>query len=295
MKFLIRHYRHSVVVAVLAFALLAAVHANAQSDALPSWNDGPAKQSIQNFVKAVTDNSSAKYVNPQDRIATFDQDGTLWVEHPIYTQAVFALDRLRELAPAHREWKNREPFKAVLAGDRKAMSKFTEADWEVIVTVTHSGMGTEAFEEIVKKWLAQARDPRWHRPVSDVGEGVVVITTPANPLMIKGMLPGETRSYSQQVSVVALDDPTDQRYTGTLNGTYTYLGTYAVTVPAGTYTAGLFRLSCYGKVGPAHTQDTAYYFFAPGTGVVAMISQEDATAFWIIYIDTSSGKVLASK
>lgn len=131
--------------------------------------------------------------------------------------------------------------------------------------------------------------------VSDVGEGVVVITTPANPFMIKGMLPGETRSYSQQVSVVALDDPTDQKYSGTLNGAFTYLGTYAVTVPAGTYTAALFPLSCYGKVGPAHTQDTAYYFFAPGTGVVAMISQENATAFWIIHIDTSSGKVLASK
>jgi len=128
--------------------------------------------------------------------------------------------------------------------------------------------------------------------VTDTGEGVVVITTPANPFVIKGMKPGETRSYSQQVSVIELDDPADQEYSGSLHGTYTYVGTYQVTVPAGSYEAVLLRLKCEGKVGPAHTHDTAYYFFAPGKGVVAMISQEDATAFWIIHIDTTSGKVL---
>ena len=131
--------------------------------------------------------------------------------------------------------------------------------------------------------------------VSDMGEGVVVTTTPANPFVLKGMHPGEMRSYTQQVAVLALDNPADQKYSGSLKGSYTYVGTYQVTVPAGTFSAVLFRLSCDGKVGPAHTHDTAYYFFAPGTGVVAMISQEDATAFWIIHIDTSSGKVLASK
>jgi hypothetical protein len=128
--------------------------------------------------------------------------------------------------------------------------------------------------------------------VTDTSEGVVVITTPANPFVLKGMKPGETRSYSQQVSVIELDDPADQEYSGSLNGTYTYVGTYQVTVPAGTYEAVLLRLKCEGKVGPAQTHDTAYYFFAPEKGVVAMISQEDATAFWIIHIDTSSGKVL---
>ena len=128
--------------------------------------------------------------------------------------------------------------------------------------------------------------------VSDTSEGVVVITTPANPFVLKGMKPGETRSYSQQVSVIELDDPADQEYSGSLHGTYTYVGTYQVTVPAGSYEAVLLRLKCEGKVGPAHTHDTAYYFFAPGKGVVAMISQEDATAFWIIHIDTTSGKVL---
>jgi hypothetical protein len=108
------------------------------------------------------------------------------------------------------------------------------------------------------------------------------------------MKPGETQSFSQKVSVNYLDDPTDQRYSGTLSGTYTYVGTYQVTVPAGTYPAVLFRLKYEGKVGPAHTQDTAYYMFAPGVGVVAMISQEDVEAFWIIHIDSKAGKVLAS-
>jgi hypothetical protein len=128
--------------------------------------------------------------------------------------------------------------------------------------------------------------------VTDTSEGVVVITTPANPFVLKSMKPGETRSYSQQVSVIELDDPADQEYSGSLNGTYTYVGTYQVTVPAGTYEAVLLRLKCEGKVGPAHTHDTAYYFFTRGKGVVAMISQENATAFWIIHIDTTSGKVL---
>jgi hypothetical protein len=128
--------------------------------------------------------------------------------------------------------------------------------------------------------------------ISDMGEGVVVITTPANPFVLKGMKPGESRSYLQHVMVNSLDDPTDQEYSGSLNGTYTYLGSYQVRVPAGTYQAILFRLRCHGKVGPADTQDTAYYLFAPRKAVIAMISQESATAFWLIHIDTTSGKVL---
>ena len=131
--------------------------------------------------------------------------------------------------------------------------------------------------------------------VSDAGEGVIVVATPANPFVPKGMKPGETRSYSQQVSVNYLDDPADQKYSGSLNGTYTYVGTYQVTVPAGTYEAVLFRVKCEGKIGPAHTQNTAYNFFAPGVGMVAMILQEDVTAFWIYHIDTTIGKVLTSR
>jgi hypothetical protein len=131
--------------------------------------------------------------------------------------------------------------------------------------------------------------------LTDSGEGVVVVTTPANPFVPKGIQPGETRTYAQQVSVNYLDDPSDQKYSGTINGTYTYLGTYQVTVPAGTFPAVLFRVNCEGKVGPAHTQNTGYNFFAPGIGMVAMILEEDVTAFWLFNIDSTTGKVLMSK
>ena len=161
--------KKAVLVALLALFVFALnpnpLHA---ADALPSWNDGPAKQEILDFVRDTTDKTSAKYVKPEERIATFDQDGTLWVEHPLYTQAVFALDRVRELAPKHPEWKNKEPFKAVIAGDREAIAKFTEQDWERIVAATHAGMSTEAFLEIVKQWLATAKHPRFKRPYTEL-------------------------------------------------------------------------------------------------------------------------------
>jgi phosphoglycolate phosphatase-like HAD superfamily hydrolase len=142
-----------------------AIAAAAQSDdPLPSWNDGPAKQAIVGFVDAVTTESGADFVAPEDRIATFDQDGTLWVEHPLYGQAMFALDRVGALASKHPEWKNQEPFKAVLAGDREAMARFTEGDWAHIIGATHAEMTNEAFSEIVQEWLAKAKDPRFERP-----------------------------------------------------------------------------------------------------------------------------------
>jgi len=138
------------------------------ADPLPSWNDGPAKQAIIAFVKTTTDKSNPKFVLPEDRIATFDQDGTTWVEHPIYTQLRFALDRVATLAPQHPEWKETEPFKSVLGGDREAMSKFSEKDWMEIVAVTHSGMGTEDFVALVKPWIATAKAPRFDRPYTDL-------------------------------------------------------------------------------------------------------------------------------
>ncbi|MFZ0678916.1 hypothetical protein [Candidatus Binatus sp.] len=131
--------------------------------------------------------------------------------------------------------------------------------------------------------------------LTDAGEGVVVVTTPANPFVPKGIQPGQSQTYTQQVSVNYLDDPSDQKYSGTINGTYTYLGTYQVTVPAGTFPAALFRVDCEGKVGPAHTHNTGYNFFAPGVGMVAMILEEDVTAFWLFNIDSTTGKVLMSK
>jgi len=130
--------------------------------------------------------------------------------------------------------------------------------------------------------------------ISDLDEGVVVVTTPPNPFLLGGMQPGESRTFSQSVAVNYLDDPTSRDYSGAMNGKYTYVGTYQVAVPAGTYQAILVRLSYEGKVGPAHTTDTAYYLFAPQVGVVAMVTQENVVAFWIIHIDSKSGKVLMS-
>ena len=144
------------------------VGSQAQGDTLASWNDGPAKDAVLRFVRDTTDKSSPKYVEPADRIATFDQDGTLWTEHPIYGQAAFALARVVEMAPKHPDWKTREPFKSVIAGDREAMSRFTEADWLQIVAVTHTGMSNEAFAGLVKDWLAEAKAPRFERPYTDL-------------------------------------------------------------------------------------------------------------------------------
>jgi len=155
-------------VAILSAHLGRTEGGQTQSDPLPSWNDGPAKAAVFAFVRDATDKSSPKYVEPADRIATFDQDGTLWTEHPLYGQAAFALARVGEMASSHPEWKQKEPFKSVLAGDREAMSKFTEADWLQIVAVTHAGMSTETFQGLVKDWLARAKAPRFDRPYTDL-------------------------------------------------------------------------------------------------------------------------------
>ena len=153
-----------------AIAALSAVPhvAEAADDPLPAWNDGSAKQAILSFVKDTTDKSSPKYVQPKDRVATFDQDGTLWTEHPLYTQAMFALDRLAKLAPQHPEWKQTDPFKSVITGDHAAMEKFTEKDWMEIVAVTHAGMGTEDFLTLVRQWITTAKAPRFNRLYTDL-------------------------------------------------------------------------------------------------------------------------------
>ena len=127
-------------------------------DPLASWSEGPTKQAIIDFVRVTTNQ-----VSPDNRIATFDQDGTLWVEHPVYTQAMFALDRLHALAPKHPEWKVHDPFKAVLANNQAAMAKFSERDWAEIVFVTHAGMSQAEFADIVRQWLATAKHPRFNR------------------------------------------------------------------------------------------------------------------------------------
>ncbi len=133
------------------------------NDPLPSWNEGAAKQAIIEFVQATTDKSSPNYVEPGDRIATFDQDGTLWVEHPFYSQAIFALDRLKSLAPQHPEWQTQEPFKSILEGNQDAIAKLNEGDLVQIVAATHAGMTTEEFIEIAKEWQATAKHPRFQK------------------------------------------------------------------------------------------------------------------------------------
>ena len=169
MKFSVISFRLSRVMALALCALLLVVaQTHAQTDPLPSWNDGPAKQAIIQFVKDTTDKSGPKYVAPEDRIATFDNDGTLWVEHPLYTQAIFALDRVKALAPEHPEWKTTEPFKSVLADDKAAMAKFGEQDWAHIIAATHAGMTIEAFLGIAKEWLTTAKHPRFQRPYTEL-------------------------------------------------------------------------------------------------------------------------------
>jgi phosphoglycolate phosphatase-like HAD superfamily hydrolase len=121
-----------------------------------------------NELVEATEKSSPKYVQPKDRIAAFDQDGTLWTEQPLYAQAMFGLERVRKLASQHPEWKETQPFKAIIEDDREAMSKFTEPDWVEILGATHAGMSTEAFQELVKQWLATAKAPRFNRPYTDL-------------------------------------------------------------------------------------------------------------------------------
>ena len=140
----------------------------ADADPLPSWNNGPAKNAILDFVKATTDKNNSKFVPPEERIATFDQDGTTWVEQPIYTQVLFTFDRVVALAPQHPEWKTTQPFQAVLSGDKEAMAKFTLKDFEALVLATYTGMTTEAFQAIVKDWIAKAKHPRFHAPYSQM-------------------------------------------------------------------------------------------------------------------------------
>jgi phosphoglycolate phosphatase-like HAD superfamily hydrolase len=135
---------------------------------LASWNDGPAKQAIIDFVHATTDQGSPKFVPAEDRIATFDQDGTLWVEHPIYSQVMYCLDRVPDVVAAKPELKNVEPFKTVMSGDREAIAKLSLPALEKILVATLTGMPVETFEANVEKWLATAKHPRWKRPYTDL-------------------------------------------------------------------------------------------------------------------------------
>jgi hypothetical protein len=162
--------KFAVLVVIWAFAALplgAAAQAQAQ-DPLPSWNDGPAKQAILDFVKAATDKTSSKFVAPAERIAVFDNDGTLWVEHPVYTQLAFALDRVKTLAPKHPEWRGKPPFKDVLDNNLPALAASGKRGLMELIMATHAGMTTQEFEKIVEDWLATARHPRFKRPYTEL-------------------------------------------------------------------------------------------------------------------------------
>jgi len=157
--------------ALLAFSLTLAFSAPAlagERDALPSWNAGASKQSISDFVARVTTEGSADFVPPAERIAVFDNDGTLWAEQPFYAQFFFAVDRVQALAPQHPEWKTREPFASLLKGDMKAALAGGEHAILEIVMATHAGMSTEAFEQLVKDWITTARHPVTKRPYTEM-------------------------------------------------------------------------------------------------------------------------------
>jgi phosphoglycolate phosphatase-like HAD superfamily hydrolase len=149
----------------LSAAILSVAAAqNSTRDPLPSWNDGPAKQTIVAFVEKVTTEGSPEFVPPAERIATFDNDGTLWCEQPMYFQVLFAFDRIRALAPEHPEWKDKEPFKSVLAGDLKGLAAAGEKGLLETIAATHAGMTVDEFHALVRDWMRTARHPKYNRP-----------------------------------------------------------------------------------------------------------------------------------
>jgi hypothetical protein len=138
--------------------------ARASIDPLPSWNDGATKRAIVSFVTTVTTEGSPDFVPVPERIATFDNDGTLWAEQPMYFQLAFVIDRVRAMAPEHPELKSTEPYKSVLAGDMKGLSASGEKGILQLVAATHSGMSIDAFADIVRSWMETARHPVSNRP-----------------------------------------------------------------------------------------------------------------------------------
>jgi len=137
------------------------------ADPLPSWNDTAPKKAIVDFVDKVTKEGSSDFVPPNERIATFDNDGTLWAEQPMYFQLSFTLDRVKALAPQHPEWKTKEPFASLLKGDVKGALAGGEHAMVEIIMVTHASMTTAEFEQIVKDWIATAKHPKFKRPYTE--------------------------------------------------------------------------------------------------------------------------------
>jgi haloacid dehalogenase-like hydrolase len=150
---------------ILVCALLAFLCSPAWAqDPLASWNDGPAKQAILAFVVKVTKENSTDFVPESERIATFDNDGTLWCEQPMYFQEIFAFDRIKAMADEHPEWKEEEPFKSILTGDRKALADVGQKGLLAVIATTHSGMTVDDFHKLVRDWMRKARHPRFDQP-----------------------------------------------------------------------------------------------------------------------------------
>jgi phosphoglycolate phosphatase-like HAD superfamily hydrolase len=159
--------KHTLVgTALTAVALL--VTAARAEDPLPSWNEGPAKKAIVEFVQATTTEGGAKFVPATERVAAFDQDGTLWVEHPMYSQVVYCLERVPAVVKEKPELANVEPFKTVLSGNREAMAKLSMDDLMKILAATLTGMSVDQFKGEVSRWLETAKDPRWKRPYTEL-------------------------------------------------------------------------------------------------------------------------------
>jgi len=159
-------WRYALLAALVSISGTVPVHA--EDDPLPSWNEGPAKQSIIDFVTSVTEEGGPDYVEPKDRIATFDNDGTLWVEQPIYTQFAFAMDEVKRQANQHPEWRDKEPFKSAIDGDLKKVAAMGQKGMLEIVAATHSGMTTVEFNESVSDWLKIAKHPRFKKLYTDL-------------------------------------------------------------------------------------------------------------------------------
>jgi hypothetical protein len=138
------------------------------ADPLPSWNEGATKAALLKFVADVTQEGSATYVASSERIAVFDNDGTLWSEQPMYVQMAFVLDRVKELAPKNPDWKTKQPFKAVLEDDRKALSETGERGVVELIGATHMGMTSDEFHRIASDWIAKARHPKFQRPYTEM-------------------------------------------------------------------------------------------------------------------------------
>ena len=153
---------------LVGLVLLAGCASLPGGDPLPSWNEGTTKAAIVKLVADTTREGAPTYVPVPERIATFDNDGTLWLEHPLYTEVAFTLDRIRALAPQHPEWRTEQPFKAVVEGDRDALGKLTEKDFFQLIAATRAGSTPEAFHKVVSEWLVTARHPRFNKPYTEL-------------------------------------------------------------------------------------------------------------------------------